>query len=122
MCYNIVALHTSDRAQSEVPGVTKCNSLQVESFGRCCSRMAELFPITDESVPEEEKWHHYKVLANHANCISQGPMDLGHARGIQHTINIGSAKPIQVPPRRVPFHYKREEMSHQVDEMLEVGL
>ena len=119
--YNVVARHTSDIAQEEVPGVTRCNTLQVEGFERCCAYMAELFPITDESVTEEEKRRHYEVLANHVKCISQGPMDLGHARGVQHTIDTGSASPIQVPPRRVPFH-KREEMRRQVDEMLEAGV
>ena len=40
------------------------------------------------------------------------------AKGAKHTTDTGSAQPIQVPPRRVPFH-KREEISSQVDEILE---
>ena len=48
-------------------------------------------------------------------------MDLGTAKGVKHTIYTGSAQPIQVPPRRVPFH-KREEIRHEVDEMLEAEI
>ena len=40
---------------------------------------------------------------------------------MKHTIDTGSAQPIQVPPRRVPFH-KSQEMRHQVDEMLEAQI
>ena len=83
--------------------------------------MEELFPINCESVPEEEKHQHYEVLATHANCVSRGQMDLGTAKGVQHTIDTRSAQPIQVPPRRVPFH-KREELRRQVNEMLEAGI
>ena len=81
----------------------------------------DLFPINSDVVPEEEKRRHYEVLATYANCVSQGPMDLGRAKGVKHTINTGSAELIQVPPRRVPFH-KREEIRRQVDEMLEAGI
>ena len=48
-------------------------------------------------------------------------MDLGTAKGVKHTIDTGSAQPIQVPPCRVPFH-KREEICRQVDEMLEAEI
>lgn len=47
-----------------------------------------------------------------------GPWDLGSAKGAKHTIETGSAQPIQVPPRRVPF-YKRQEMRCQLDKTLE---
>ena len=84
--------------------------------------MEELFPINSDAVPEEEKRRHYEVLATYANYVSRGPMDLGRAKlGVKHTIDTGSAEPIQVPPRRVPFH-KREEICRQVDEMLEAGI
>ena len=81
----------------------------------------ELFPINSDAAPEEEKRRHYEVLATYANCTSRGPMDLGRAKGVKHTINTGPAQPIQVPTRTVPFH-KREEIRRQVDEMLETEI
>ena len=62
-----------------------------------------------------------EVLSTYADCISRGPWDLGSEKGVKHTIDTGSAQPIQVPPRRVPFH-KSQEMRHQVDEMLEAQI
>ena len=81
----------------------------------------EMFPISSDLVPEEEKLRHYEVLSTYADCLSKGPWDLGTAKGVQHTINTGSSKPIQVLPRRVPFH-KRQEMRNQVDEILEAEI
>ena len=74
----------------------------------------EMFPISSDLVPEEEKLRNYEVFSTYADCLSKGPWDLGTAKGVQHTIDIGSSKPIQVPPRKVPFH-KRQEMRNQVD-------
>ena len=51
----------------------------------------------------------------------KGPWDLGTAKGVRPTIDTGSAQPIQVPPRRVPFH-GRQEMRSQVDEMLKAEI
>lgn len=77
-----------------------------------------MFPISNDSVPEEENCKPYEVLSTYADCISRGPWDLGSAKGVKHPIDTGSAQPIQVPPKRVPFH-ERQEMRRQVDEMLE---
>ena len=77
-----------------------------------------MFPISSNFVPEEEKRSLYDTLSTYADCISEGPWDLGIAKGVRHTIDTSSAQPVQVPPRRVPFH-KRQEMRSQVDEILE---
>ena len=79
--------------------------------------LEEMFPISSDTVPEKL----YEVLSTYADSISRGPWDLGSAKGPKHTIDTGSAQPIQVPPRRVPFH-KRQEMRRQVDEMLEAQI
>ena len=80
--------------------------------------MEDIFPVSSDLVPREGKRKHYEVLSTYADCISRGPWDLGSAKGAKHTIDTGSAQPMQVPPRRVYFH-KRHEMLRQVDEMLE---
>ena len=119
--YKIVSSGVSESDVGVLPEVKQCGAVQLEDFENCCVSMEELFPINSDAVLEEEKHRHYKVLATYANCISRGPMDLGRAKGVKHTIDTGSAEPIQVPPRRVPFH-KREEIRRQVDEMLEAGI
>ena len=75
--------------------------------------MEEMFAIYSDLVPEEKKRRHCEVLSTYPDCISRRPWDLGSAKGVKHTIDTGSAQPIQVPPRRVPFH-KRQEEHHQL--------
>ena len=48
-------------------------------------------------VEEMSPIRHYEVLSTYADCLSKGPWDLGNANGVEHTINTGSAKSIQVP-------------------------
>ena len=102
-------------------GARQCSAVFVENSEADDVPLEVMFPISSDSVPEEEKRKHYKVLSTYADCISRGPWDLGRAIGAKHTIDTGSAQPIQVPPRRVPFH-KRQEMRRQVDEMLEAQI
>ena len=102
MCYTVVPPSSDSHLTSEDNSVS-CGAVRQESFEDTVAVMTELFPIASERVPEAEKRHH-EVLATHAHCDSWGPMDLGHAKGVQHYIDTGSAEPIRVPPRRVPFH------------------
>ena len=102
-------------------GTRQCSAVFVKNSDNGSIPLEEMFPISSDLVPEEEKRKHYGVLSNYADCISRGPWDLGTAKDVKHTIDTGSAQPIQVPPRRVPFH-KREEMRRQVDEMLEAQI
>ena len=102
-------------------GTRQCSAVFVKNSDNGSIPLEEMFPISSDLVPEEEKRKHYEVLSTYADCISKGPWDLGTAKGAKHTINTGSAQPIQIPPRRVPFH-KRQEMRRQVDEMLEAQI
>jgi len=102
-------------------GARQCSAVFVENSKADNVPFEKMFPISSDSVPEEEKRKHYEVLSTYADCISRGPWDLGSAKSVKHTIDTGSAQPIQVPPRRVPFH-KRQEMHRQVEEMLEAQI
>ena len=99
----------------------QCSAVFVKDADVHSLSVEEMFPISSNFVPEEEKLRLYDMLSTYADCISKGPWDLGTAKGVRHTIDTGSAQPIQVPPRRVPFH-KRQEMRSQVDEMLEADI
>ena len=103
VCYTVVPPSSDSHLTSEDNSVS-CGAVRQESFEDTVAVMTELFPIASERVPEAEKRWHHEVLATHAHCDSWGTMDLGHAKGVQHYIDTGSAEPIRVPPRRVPFH------------------
>ena len=78
-------------------------------------------PINNDLVPKEKKRRHCEVLPTYPDCILKRPWDLGSTKGVKHTIDTGSAKPIQLPLRRVPFH-KRLEVHHQVVKCLKLRL
>ena len=99
----------------------QCSTVFVRDTDVHSLLVEEMFPISSDLVPEEEKLRHYEVLSTYADCLSKGPWDLGTAKGVRQTIDTGSAKPIQVLPRRVPSH-KRQQMRSQVDEMLEAEI
>ena len=99
----------------------QCSAVFVKDANVHSLSVEEMLPISSNFVPEEEKLRLYDMLSTYADCISKGPWDLGTAKGVRHTIDTGSAQPIQVPPRRVPFH-KRQEMRSQEDEMLEADI
>ena len=109
--YKIVSPGVPESDVGVLPEVKQCGAVQLEDFENCCVSMEEVFPINSDAVPEEEKRRHYEVLATYANCVSRGPMDLGRVKGVKHTIDTGSAEPIQVPPRRVPFPKRRDTPS-----------
>ena len=116
VCYTVVP-PSSDSHLTSDDNSASCGAVRQESFEDTVAVMTELFPIVSERVPKAEKRWHHEVLATHAHCVPRGPMDLGHAKGVQHHIDTASVEPIRVPPHRAPFH-KWEEMWHQVDEML----
>ena len=57
------------------------------------------FLIDNPSLTESEKSSIYEVLSRHPKVISGGKTDLGEAKGIEHSIDTGNAKPIKVPTK-----------------------
>jgi len=54
-------------------GAKQCSAVFVENSEADNVRLEEMFPISSDSVPEEEKHKHYEVLSTYADCISRGP-------------------------------------------------
>ena len=75
----------------------QCSAVFVKDVDVHSSAVEEMFPISSS-------FSLYEMLSTYADCISKGLSDLGIAKGVRHTIDTGCARPIQVPPRRIPFH------------------
>lgn len=58
------------------------------------------------------------VLASYSNLFSTLP---GKTNTSYHHIVTTDAKPVRIPPRRVPAHY-RDEVEHQIKDMLRLGI
>ena len=53
-------------------GARQCSAVFVEISEADNVFFAEMFPISSDSVPEEERRKHYKLLSTYADCISRG--------------------------------------------------
>ena len=71
--------------------VKQCSAVFVKDANVHTLSVEEMFSISSNFVPEEEKRRLYDTLSTYADCISKGPWDLGTAKGVRHTIATGSA-------------------------------
>ena len=55
----------------------RCSAVLVRDADVHSLLVEEMFPISSNLVPEEEKLRHYEVLSTYADCLSKGPWDLG---------------------------------------------
>ena len=60
------------------------------------------------------------LLQSYAGIISQCENDIGTTKLITHKIDVGQSKPVAVPYRPVPYHY-RDEVDKLLKQLLQVG-
>lgn len=56
-----------------------------------------------------------EMLYRHLSMFSTGDHDLGRTHLTLHPIDTGDAKPVKLPPRRVPLHLQQEVSDHIKD-------
>ena len=56
-------------------GTRQCSAVFVKNSDNGSIPLEEMFPISSDLVPEEEKRKHYEVLSTYADCISKGLWD-----------------------------------------------
>ena len=69
------------------------------------------------SVPVDDKYLAYDIIAGHSKVVSWGPEGLRHLTAVKHSIHTGDAPPIRVLPRRLPLHWT-EEVRRKVESMI----
>ena len=63
----------------------------------------------------------HELLVKHAEVFATDDSDLGRTNIVELDIDVGSAKPIRQPPRRVPT-VLRGELDTEIQEMLKKGV
>ena len=61
------------------------------------------------------------LLTRHRETFSEGDHDLGRTRTEVHRIPTGDARPVRLPPRRVPLAYQ-PEVEEQIQQYVEMGI
>ncbi len=96
---------TTDKANEDIPDFLQ------DCIARAC-----------ENVEcEKQKQQIRQLFKDYSTLFAESSFDLGRTNIVEHTIDVGDARPIRQPPRRKPLHLRAEE-ERQVKEMLQKGI
>jgi len=78
--------------------------------------LSDLYENSCKGLNEVEKVQFRAFLINYQDAFSKDPKDIGSTPLIEHTIDTGDAKPIKIPPRRIPIS-KLKQAEQEMQEM-----
>lgn len=79
------------------------------------------FGVGDMGLSAEQTEAVKQLLHRNLSVFSQGETDLGSTHMNMHIIDTRDAKPIKLPPRRVPLHLQQAEADN-LKQMLDSGI
>ena len=80
------------------------------------NHLKELMDRSTEFLVKSETEKVHKVLLKFQHVFSAGPSDLGRTQIVNHKIDTGDARPVRIPPRRIPLA-KQTDAAQCVEEM-----
>ena len=83
--------------------------------------LKQLLERSAEFLVENEADEVRKLLLKYQHVFSAGPDDLGRTQIVTHKIDTGDARPVRIPPRRVPLA-KQADAAQCVEEMEKQGI
>lgn len=90
----------------------------VQSKTELPPHLTPLLENTSEHLTDDQRAKLAKVILDYADIFVGPDGKLGQTNIIEHTINTGDAKPIKIPPRRLPVHM-REVAEQEIQKMLD---
>ncbi len=106
--------------EDEAPSDT-IRSARVKARTTVPPHLVDLYQDTCKGLSQKQRERVKELLISFSDTFSKGENDLGLTSLIEHTIDTGNARPIKVPPRRVPLAYAGED-KNAIDQMLARGL
>ena len=106
------------------PSIKSLDKISVNNTSLQESLPVHLMPVfdkTDISLSEEQKLTVQQLLVKHQNLFSKDADDIGRTHLVEHTIDMGNAKPVKLPPYRIPLA-KREVAEREIKKMEESGI
>ncbi|VDH99871.1 Hypothetical predicted protein [Mytilus galloprovincialis] len=108
--------------QDRCAGVNIIQSRQVETDENGVpEHLQDLLTRSCTHLTPKEKMTLAELLNKFQDVFSRSPEDIGRTNKIKHSIDTGDARPVRVPPRRLPIG-KREIERTEVSKMLERGI
>ena len=83
--------------------------------------LQDLYDRSRQSLFGEQDLALKRLLCEYSDVFSAGPFDLGRCGIMKHHIDTGDAKPIKLPPRKVPMHLQKE-VDAEIQKLLDAGL
>jgi len=107
--------------QDETANFTLNDIKQSNMVSKWSKPLQDLYNRSCASLEIDQKSKLMCRLENFKGIFSTGPCDLGRTDVIKHTIDTGNARPIKIPPRRVPKAFEGEE-DRIIQEQLDAGI
>lgn len=79
-----------------------------------CTGLVSQFGVGDKEAVKQ-------LLHRNLSVFSRGETDLGRTHLTMHGIDTGDAKPVKLPPRRIPLHLQ-QEVTDNLKQMLDTGI
>ena len=79
------------------------------------------FGVESKGLSPEQTQAAKQLLHRHLPVFSQGETDLGRTHLTMHEIETGDARPLKLPPRRIPLHLQ-QEVTDNLKQMLDSGI
>jgi hypothetical protein len=74
-----------------------------------------------DDLTEDQRSQIAGLILEYQDIFSSGPDDMGHTDLVQHQIDTGDARPIRLPPRRIPIA-KQQIETDEIKRMLDRGV
>jgi dUTPase len=85
------------------------------------AHLTELYDKNIEKVSPEERRLFKSLLLKYQDAFSKDSKDIGTTNLVEHTIDTGDARPIRIPPRRIPLA-KIKQAEDEIKEMADGGI
>ena len=113
----IVEFDSESKAQAICQRVTRTNTGERPGIPK---HLQGLWEESMEDLTGTQRDQLASVLSECSEAFAETDDDLGRTNLIQHTIEIGNARPIKQRPRRLPPK-RQQELEEHVDKLLELG-
>ena len=85
------------------------------------AHLTAMLEESSQGLSLEQRARVRQLLTTYADVFSANDHDLGITSVTEHRIETGDARPVKVPPRRIPIH-KRQEVEDTVRQLSDQGL
>ena len=109
---------------AHISSVLSVNSVQGDNLARnekLNAQLEDLLGRCSNDLSEQQRGVVEKLLKSYSHLFAKDNSDLGSTNVVEHEINVGNARPIKEPLRRLPFH-ATETVDKHVEEMLRDGI